>query len=86
MRSFLLAAVFAPLIAFGQSAPPHAGLQLAVTNDGEETLRTEYVSQTMLRAWIPRERWRKHQVVYRLVVLTPKGLRYSREIESKDGQ
>lgn len=49
-----------------------------------ETLQTEYVSPSTLHAWIPREHWRKHQVVYRLVVLTPNGLRYSQEIASKD--
>lgn len=51
-----------------------------------EALRTEYVSPSTLHAWIPREHWRKHQVVYRLVVLTHSGLRYSPEVESRDPQ
>ena len=51
-----------------------------------EDLRTEYVSSSTLRAWIPREHWRKHHVVYRLVVETDKGRRHSREVESKDDE
>jgi hypothetical protein len=51
-----------------------------------ETLRTEFVSPSVLHAWIPREHWRRHHVVYRLVVLTDGGLRYSRETEAKESQ
>jgi len=51
-----------------------------------ETLRTEYVSPTELRAWIPREHWRKHHVLYRLVVETDKGRKYSRQVGSKDDE
>jgi len=49
-----------------------------------ENLRTEYVSSSTLRAWIPRDHWRKHDVVYRLVIETAAGRKYSREVGSKD--
>lgn len=47
-------------------------------------LRTEYVSSSELRAWIPRQYWRKHKIAYRLVVETTSGLRYTRQIQRDD--
>jgi hypothetical protein len=44
-------------------------------------LRTEYVSPTTLHAWIPRQYWRKHKVMFRLVVETGDGKQYT----SQDG-
>jgi hypothetical protein len=49
------------------------------TNDRE--VRSEYVSATQLRAWIPRQLWRKHQVSYRLVVETKSGQRYVQQVD-----
>jgi hypothetical protein len=54
-----------------------------VNNDKE--VRTEYISSTMLRAWLPRQFWRKHAVCYRLVVETKEGKRYTRQVDEKDG-
>lgn len=48
----------------------------------ENTLRTEYVSPNTLRAWLPRQLWRKHHLVYRLVVETAVGEQSSSEVES----
>jgi hypothetical protein len=36
-------------------------------------LRTQYVSSHHLRAWLPREAWRKHRLSFRLVVQTSAG-------------
>jgi len=37
-------------------------------------LKTELVSETHLRAWLPRELWRKHQLSYRLLLQTAGGV------------
>jgi hypothetical protein len=37
-------------------------------------LKTEFISETKLRAWLPREFWRKHQLSYRLLLRTPAGV------------
>jgi hypothetical protein len=54
-----------------------------VNNDKE--VRSEYISPTMLRAWLPRQFWRKHAVCYRLIVETKEGKRYTRQVDEKDG-
>jgi hypothetical protein len=36
-------------------------------------LKTQYVSSHHLRAWLPRESWRKHRVSFRLIVQTSAG-------------
>jgi hypothetical protein len=36
-------------------------------------LKTQYVSSHRLRAWLPRESWRKHRVSFRLIVQTSAG-------------
>jgi hypothetical protein len=43
-------------------------------------VRMEYVSPHLMRAWIPRQLWRKHQLRYRLVIETKSGHRHFREI------
>lgn len=50
------------------------------TNDRE--VRSEYISPTQLRAWIPRQLWRKHQVSYRLVVETKSSQRYVQQVDN----
>jgi hypothetical protein len=43
--------------------------------NGDRTrLKTQYLSPHHLRAWLPRELWRKHLLSFRLVVETPTGL------------
>jgi hypothetical protein len=37
-------------------------------------LKTEFISETKLRAWLPREFWRKHQLSYRLLLKTATGI------------
>ena len=37
-------------------------------------LKTEFISETKLRAWLPREFWRKHQLSYRLQLKTAAGV------------
>jgi hypothetical protein len=37
-------------------------------------LKTEFVSETKLRAWLPRELWRKHRLSYRLLLQTAAGV------------
>jgi hypothetical protein len=37
-------------------------------------LKTEFISDTKLRAWLPREFWRKHQLSYRLLLKTAAGV------------
>ena len=49
------------------------------TNDRE--VRSEYVSATLLRAWIPRQLWRHHQLSYRLVVEAKSGKRYVQQVD-----
>jgi hypothetical protein len=41
---------------------------------GYSPLKTEFVSETKLRAWLPREFWRKHQLSYRLLLRTATGV------------
>jgi hypothetical protein len=42
--------------------------------NGERTrLKTQYLSSHHLRAWLPRDLWRKHLLSFRLVVQTPTG-------------
>src|SRR5262249_42158395 len=50
----------------------------------QRDLRTEFVSATTLHAWVPRQYWRKHHIVYRLTIETSSGHRYIRKVESKD--
>jgi hypothetical protein len=47
-------------------------------------VRSQYISPTMLRAWLPRQFWRKHAVCYRLVVETKEGKRYTSQVDEKD--
>ena len=37
-------------------------------------LKTAFISETKLRAWLPREFWRKHQLSYRLLLKTATGV------------
>ena len=37
-------------------------------------LKTEFISETKLRAWLPREFWRMHQLSYRLLLQTAAGV------------
>jgi len=37
-------------------------------------LKTEFISEVKLRAWLPREFWRKHQLSYRLLLKTAAGV------------
>ncbi len=48
---------------------------VAFRNEDSETvrLRTQYLSPHHLRAWLPRESWRKHRLSFRLVIQTPAG-------------
>jgi hypothetical protein len=52
--------------------------------DNDREVRSEYISPTTMRAWLPRQFWRKHAVSYRLVVETKDGKRYSRQINEKE--
>lgn len=54
--------------------------------DNDKEVRTKFVSPTMLRAWLPRQFWRKHAVYYRLVVETIDGKRYIRQVEEAYGE
>ena len=47
---------------------------VAYGNGDRTRLKTQYVSPHHLRAWLPRELWRKHLLSFRLVVETPAGL------------
>jgi hypothetical protein len=49
--------------------------------DNEGEIRSEYLSPHLMRAWIPRQRWRRHHVVYRLVLETTSGKRFSRQVK-----
>ena len=49
-------------------------------------LRTQYLSPTTLRAWLPRKYWRKHHIVCRLVVETTAGRSYSQQVEPEVDQ
>lgn len=55
-----------------------------VNNDKE--VRSEYVSPTTLRAWLPRQFWRKHALSYRFVVETTAGQLYTRQVDEKDDE
>jgi hypothetical protein len=46
---------------------------VAYGNGDHTRLKTQYVSSHHLRAWLPRELWRKHLLSFRLVVETPSG-------------
>jgi hypothetical protein len=66
----------------GENFVPEDKVQFAfggqTTNDRE--IRSEYASASILRAWIPRQLWRRHQVSYRLVVETKSGRRYVHQV------
>ena len=47
---------------------------VAYGNGDRTRLQTQYLSSHHLRAWLPRELWRKHLLSFRLVVETPTGL------------
>jgi hypothetical protein len=51
--------------------------------ENERRLRTEFVSPTTLHAWIPREYWRRHHIVYRLTIETTSGRQYMSKVEPK---
>jgi hypothetical protein len=44
---------------------------VAYGNGDQARLKTQYLSSHHLRAWLPRELWRKHLLSFRLVVETP---------------
>jgi hypothetical protein len=46
---------------------------VAYGNGDRTRLKTQYVSSHHLRAWLPRELWRRHLLSFRLVVETPTG-------------
>jgi hypothetical protein len=52
--------------------------------NNDKEVRSEYISETMLRAWLPRQFWRKHAVSYRLVVETKEGKLLTRQVNEKD--
>jgi hypothetical protein len=54
------------------------------SGENERTLRTEFISPTTLHAWLPREYWRKHHIVYRLTIETYSGRRYTTKADTKD--
>jgi len=54
--------------------------------DMDREVRTEYVSPTLLRAWLPRQLFRKHQIAYRIVVETKAGQWYTRLVDDKDDE
>jgi hypothetical protein len=53
-------------------------------NNNKE-VRSEYISPTMLHAWLPRQFWRKHAICYRLVVETKEGKIYTRQVDEAYG-
>ncbi len=72
----------------GENFVPEDKVRFAFGNqaDNDQEARTEYVSPTMLRAWLPRQLFRKHQLSYRLVVETTNGHRYTRQVDDKDDE
>ena len=54
---------------FGHYSPNH------------QELRMEYISPSLLRAWIPRQFWRKHQLRYQIVVETASGERFTHRVD-----
>jgi len=52
--------------------------------NNDKEVRSQYISPTTLRAWLPRQFWRKHAVCYRLVVETKEGKRYTSQVDEKD--
>jgi len=52
--------------------------------NNDKEVPSEYISPTRLRAWLPRQFWRKHAVCYRLVVETTEGKRYTSQVDEKD--
>jgi len=50
-------------------------------DNNDKEVRSEYISPTMLRAWLPRQFWRKHAVCCRLVVETREGKLYTRQVD-----
>ncbi len=47
-------------------------------------LKTEFVSETKLRAWLAREFWRKHQLSYRLLLKTGAGVCATEVFDEED--
>jgi hypothetical protein len=47
-------------------------------------LKTEFISETKLRAWLPREFWRKHQLSYRLLLQTASGVCATEVFDDED--
>lgn len=72
----------------GESFSPQDKVHFSFGNNAnnDKEVRTQYVSPTMMQAWLPRQFWRKHAVYYRLVVVTTDGKRYIREVEQAYGE
>jgi hypothetical protein len=70
----------------GENFVPENKAMAAFGNSANNNLalRTEYVSPTTLHAWIPREYWRKHHIVYQFVVETTAGRQYTTRTELKE--
>jgi len=69
----------------GENFVPEDKVRFAFGNqaDNDREVRSEYLSPTLIRAWLPRQLFRKHQISYRLVVETKTGQRYSRQVDDK---
>ena len=55
---------------------------VAYGNGDRIRLKTQYVSSHHLRAWLPRELWRKHLLSFRLVVETPTASARQRHLQN----
>src|SRR5262249_40910923 len=69
----------------GENFVPEDKVRFAVGSQAsmDREVRTQYISPTQLRAWLPRELFRKHEIAYRIVVETKNGQRYSRQVDDK---
>jgi hypothetical protein len=67
----------------GENFVPENKVFVEPGNDSRnhKEVRSEYLSPRLLRAWIPRQLWRKHQISYRLVVETSSGQRYAQQVD-----
>jgi hypothetical protein len=69
----------------GENFSPQDKIMFSFGNNAnnDKEVRSEYISPTLLRAWLPRQFWRKHAVCYRLVIETKEGEVYTRQMDEK---
>jgi hypothetical protein len=74
---------YAPIEIEGENFRADDHVIADIDND-QFKLKTDFISETKLRAWLPRELWRKYRLSYRLVLQTAAGVCTTEVFEEED--